>query len=304
MPITNQANGNFDSNNTGKLDSVAIFKVAGNKNLIANEKINMNGTIKLDSVRPNGTPVLVYYVANDTVSDVINKINDAGTDVVAYLDHANRLAVKATLAKDEDNKNFMIRHLEDSGNFLVNYSGVLKASGAVGAFDWKTVGSIAQFQANQNITITPQKNTSSWIGLDESVKNDVMKIAAAGGTDYQGKGKPDTMTGVGDGNSALKIADLRYKKAMIGEQATFDNYYTTVISEVGALQSEQAKLEYETDEKLYENLANLRKSISGVNMDEEIANMVTYQHAYNASARIITTADNMLQTILHMGAGA
>ncbi|MDD5067835.1 MAG: flagellar basal body rod C-terminal domain-containing protein, partial [bacterium] len=296
--ITTQANGDYDSNNDGQLDSTALFKISGNNSLDLKNKINLQGTITLDPNKQNAAPVQINYFPTDTVEDVINRINQAGTEVVAYLDHKGSLALKATLVHDENNKHFIIRHVEDSGDFLVNYSGLLRASGTAGAYDWKATGAIARLQSQPgNISLSPLYDVSSWVKLEQAIKDDVNKIAAAGGTDYRGGNDPDTITGMGDGSVALNIANIRYKKAMIGEHATFDDYYTALISETGAL-GEQAKLEFETTEKLAGNLENLRKSINGVNMDEEMANMVTFQHGYNASARFISVIDKMLETII------
>jgi len=109
---------------------------------------------------------------------------------------------------------------------------------------------------------------------------------------------PDTMTGVGDGSIALKISELRYKKAMIGEHSTFNDYYTAVISEVGTM-AEKAKLEFDTSKQMAENMKNLQQSVSGVNLDEEMANLVMFQHGYNASARVVSVMDRMLDTIIN-----
>ncbi len=299
IPATNQANGDYDFNNDGQLDSTALFKIAGINQLDLQDKIGIAGTITFASNRPNRAPIQVDYVPIDTVRNVIDKINRTDAEVVAYLDHRNRLVLKATLTKDDNYKHFIIRHIEDSGDFLVNYSGLLNASGGAGAYDWQNTGAAAQLQAGpDNYDITPLYNISSWVALGESIRNDVNKIAAASGTDFDGTGDFDTMSGVGDGSIALQIADLRYKNAMVGEHATFDDYYTALISEVGTL-SEQAKLEYETTEKLALNLENLRQSVSGVNLDEEMVNLVMYQHGYNASARVVSVMDRLLDTIIN-----
>jgi flagellar hook-associated protein 1 FlgK len=47
------------------------------------------------------------------------------------------------------------------------------------------------------------------------------------------------------------------------------------------------------------DLHDRRQSISGVNMDEELANMIRYQHGYNAAARFITTVNSMLDTLIN-----
>jgi len=51
-----------------------------------------------------------------------------------------------------------------------------------------------------------------------------------------------------------------------------------------------------------QQLNDQRGSISGVSLDEEAAHMVEYQRTYEAAARMVTTVDQMLQTVIHMGA--
>jgi len=46
-------------------------------------------------------------------------------------------------------------------------------------------------------------------------------------------------------------------------------------------------------------LEDMRQSVSGVNMDEELSNMLKYQHGYNAAARFITTANSLLDTLIN-----
>jgi len=50
---------------------------------------------------------------------------------------------------------------------------------------------------------------------------------------------------------------------------------------------------------LENHLQNLKESISGVSLDEEMANMIRFQHAYNAAARMMTAVDETLDTIIH-----
>ena len=47
-------------------------------------------------------------------------------------------------------------------------------------------------------------------------------------------------------------------------------------------------------------LENYRESISGVSIDEEMLNLVKYQNAYQAAAKLISTADEMMQSVLNM----
>ena len=47
-------------------------------------------------------------------------------------------------------------------------------------------------------------------------------------------------------------------------------------------------------------LQNQRDSVSGVSLEEEMSNLITFQQAYSASSKIITTVDQMLQTVISL----
>ena len=69
------------------------------------------------------------------------------------------------------------------------------------------------------------------------------------------------------------------------------------------LSGEQAQQAMETHDAIGKELRDLRQSTSGVNMDEELANMIKFQHGYEAAAKFVTKVDSMLDTIINrMGA--
>lgn len=301
MRISDNTEGNFDLNNDGQNEVTAIFKAAGNNKIDASAVIGINGTLTFVMNDEIQAEVQVDYVATDTVNDVVKKINDAKTGVVAYIDHRGHLAVKATISNGDEKKNFMIRHLEDSGEFLVGLTGILKESGDAGSFDYRRINDISKFMSDrERITITPEYNPASYMDISQSVKLDVDKIAAAQGKDVGGTGDYNTSNGIGDGTNALRIADLKHKAAMVDSNATFDDYYVSLISKIGT-QGQETDDRIKNQEILLKNLENLRKSVSGVNLDEEMANMVAFQHGYNAAARVISTFDEMLDTVIRMG---
>jgi flagellar hook-associated protein 1 FlgK len=90
---------------------------------------------------------------------------------------------------------------------------------------------------------------------------------------------------------------------MVDSKTTFTEFYTALIARIGS-QGEESKDRIENQTTLLKNLENMRQSVSGINLDEEMANMVAFQHGYNASARVISTMDKMLETIIRLGAGA
>lgn len=302
LNISDNNEGNFDLNNDGVNDVSAIYKVAGNNRLDASAAIGITGTLtfarndKLDSIAE------IDYNESDTVNSVMKKINDANLGVVAYLDHNGHFAVKATASKDDDRKNFMIRHLEDSGQFLVGLTGVLKQSGPGGSFDYRRIDDIMKFiPQREHITVTPKFNPAAHMAVADTVMMDVDVIAASRGKDVGGTGDYNVTNGIGDGTNALQIANLRHKTSMVDTKSTFNEFYTALVSRIGS-QGEETKNRIENQTVMLKNLENMRESISGINLDEEMAGMVAFQHGYNANARMISTIDKMLETIIRLGA--
>lgn len=194
----------------------------------------------------------------------------------------------------------MIRHLEDSGELLVGLTGILTATGVAGSFDYRKVGEINKFQANaQDITLTPMYHPSSFFKMSEDVRNNPANIAAARGKDVNGSGDYNSPNGQKDGSNALLIAAaLREKPVMFDYSKTTDDFYNSLISRLGT-EAREAKQEYTTQNELMVELENMRQSVMGVNLDEEMANMVQFQQSYNASARMISTLNEMLDTIIN-----
>ena len=85
---------------------------------------------------------------------------------------------------------------------------------------------------------------------------------------------------------------------MIGENKTFDDYFAESVTNV-ALKGEQAQLNYESQVAVMSDLKAMRDSISGVNIDEELADIIKFQHGYNAAAKFITVVDELLDTVIN-----
>ncbi|MDD4049269.1 MAG: flagellar hook-associated protein FlgK, partial [Clostridia bacterium] len=102
----------------------------------------------------------------------------------------------------------------------------------------------------------------------------------------------------GDGSNALAIAQLKDKLTMNGDVATFDDFFRSTVGQLG-VESQEAQNMENNRSYLIEQLINQRESVSGVSLDEEMANMIMYQHAYTAAARVINTMDEMLDIIVN-----
>lgn len=101
----------------------------------------------------------------------------------------------------------------------------------------------------------------------------------------------------GDGSNALEMAKLRSNLGMFQEGKPED-FLKSLISNLGVNSQEAIRNAY-NQLSLTSMIETERQSVSGVSMDEELSNMVRFQHAYNASARMITTMDEMLDVIIN-----
>lgn len=132
--------------------------------------------------------------------------------------------------------------------------------------------------------------TAASMAIDPDILSDVNRIAAA-----------STAASVpGDNSNAVAIASLQSQATMGAGQATFNDFYNALIGRVGSdVRNASANHDYEAS--MVTQLENYRESVAGVSLDEEMINLVKYQHAYEAAARVITTVEEMLDTVLNMG---
>ncbi len=286
--VTNVA-GNYDRNGDGVYDSTYIFRVTGQNTLDLRAQIGLEGTINLSG--QNGLVQVPYY-ATDTVADVVKRINNSGAEVVARLDREGRLTLKGTPAADPANPDFVIRHVEDSGRFLEGYAGLLQDRGADGAFRWDQADAALNLQGEAaDYAVAPIAHPSGWIEVNPALVKEPASIASG----YGENGKP---ANPGNGEAALAIASIRNSEVMVGKLGTFDDYFADAVARVG-LMGEQSDRALETQNLIMKQLKDMRDSISGVNIDEELSQMIKYQHGYAAAARFISTVNEMLDTIIN-----
>ncbi|RSL29955.1 flagellar hook-associated protein FlgK [Salibacterium salarium] len=117
------------------------------------------------------------------------------------------------------------------------------------------------------------------IQVDEDIRDDPDNIAAApaGGA-------------AGDGSNATALSNVR--------DEDFNGDYQSMIGEL-AVQTSEAEQKMNNTASLRDNVDSRRQEVSSVSLDEEMTNMIQYQHAYNAAARNITNVDEMLDRIIN-----
>ena len=108
-----------------------------------------------------------------------------------------------------------------------------------------------------------------------------------------------------DGANALALVDLQSKlvfDSVTLDSAgsgtfTFNEFYSSLVSNVG-IQSFSSRSIYSQQEGILLQLDTRRESVSGVSIDEEMINMIKFQQAYNAAARLISVVDELLDTVI------
>ena len=137
------------------------------------------------------------------------------------------------------------------------------------------------------------------IRVNQALLDDPTKLAIGG------------ISGAQDDNkNAIAMLELRNDKTFVSQivysptlkvvlgQGTPEDVIKTMISTLG-VDTQEAKRMNSNQQYLAEEIDSFRMSISGVSQDEEMSNMIKYQHAYNAAARMITTIDEMIDVIIN-----
>ncbi|MFT9494652.1 flagellar hook-associated protein FlgK [Anaerosolibacter sp.] len=132
---------------------------------------------------------------------------------------------------------------------------------------------------------------SNLINISDEITNDLGNIAASLSNDGAGSGLP------GDGSNADMLLKMRHDVEMF-TWGSPDDFFKSLVSNLG-VDSQEAIRMTDNQQVLLNQIDTNRQAISGVSLDEEMANMVKFQHSYNASARMITTIDEMLDKIIN-----
>lgn len=102
---------------------------------------------------------------------------------------------------------------------------------------------------------------------------------------------------VGDNRNMLSLIDLRDSDALKdGTQSLYD-IYNNAVAQVG-VDTRSAQANAETESHLLNSVTDRRAGITGVNLEEEAANLIRYQQAYQAAAQIVTSANDMFDTLI------
>jgi flagellar hook-associated protein 1 FlgK len=150
-----------------------------------------------------------------------------------------------------------------------------------------TDGALGGPLAGDVFTVSSTGDAAKNMTVNPVIVGDVTKIAAS--EDISGD----------DNVNALAIAVLRDGNTMNNNTTSFSSYYSGLVGEVGVdVQDASRNLVYR--ETMVDQLQTRKESVSGVNLDEEAVNLMRYQAAFTAAARMITVVDEMIQELLNL----
>ncbi|MBL8258476.1 MAG: flagellar hook-associated protein FlgK, partial [Candidatus Competibacteraceae bacterium] len=116
-------------------------------------------------------------------------------------------------------------------------------------------------------------------------------------TDPRAFAAADAAGGTGNNGNALALANLQTERKLLDGSSSFHDVQGKMTAEVG-IQGSSARAALKAQTALLDQSTQARDNVSGVNLDEEAANLMKYQQAYEAAARVVQVGDSIIQTLL------
>jgi len=119
-------------------------------------------------------------------------------------------------------------------------------------------------------------------------------VAIASAAEFAGAASGNAL---GDNSNALALVALQLQKVLGGSTESFQSAYARLVSEVG-VGTREATVNANAQRALLDRAVESQQTVSGVNLDEEAANLLKFQQAYQAAAQVIRISDDIFQTLL------
>ncbi|SDK03877.1 flagellar hook-associated protein FlgK [Sediminibacillus albus] len=245
-------------------------------------------------VEPTGEykQLSIAYDDNENVSsfeftNVDRDGNETAAPAIAAADFSSQGKLKALMESNG--------YVDGNGEISGEYTDMLKdidtlAESFVAEFNKvHTQGTDMEGQQGQDFfTIDDTENAAATMGVSQAIQENSNLIAASANGDS------------GNGENALSLAETMRKKGIdgLGDNASVQTYYEGMIGEMAVISQEAARMQTNAT-TLRDQVDENRQSVSAVSLDEEMTNMIKFQHAYNAAARNMTTVDEMLDRIIN-----
>ena len=222
----------------------------------------------------SATPIIIN-AGTTTLTDLRDEINTAAANISAPITAS--ITTDGKLKIDADS-GYTFAFSDDTSN-------VLAALGVNTFFMGSSSGGMA---VNDTVGLNKNFIASAQVGIDGTMAS-------------------------GDNNNALAITDLQSATMSISQwtcdrvngniegsvNLTIEDYYHSMVGAIGIVSASVSR-DRSFGEMMVNELSTIRDSISAVSLDEEMTNLIKFQHAYAAAAKLIGVADEMLNTLLEL----
>ncbi|WP_373988514.1 flagellar hook-associated protein FlgK [Duganella sp. BuS-21] len=264
---------------------------------------------------PQTTPQVIDGVAysisgtpqqNDNF--LVRPTYNAATDFSVAIKDRDKIALAAPIATAAPTANAGNGKIS-AGTVDQNYltPGNALTAPATLTFD-KASGTFSGFPAGQDVTVTANGTATVYPAGTPVPYTDGANISF-GGVNIAISGTPadlDTFTvgpntsGVGDSRNGALLAGLQTKNILDNGKATFQTTYAQMVNFVGT-KARESQISGTAADAAVKQATSAQQSVSGVNLDEEAANLLRYQQAYQASGKVMQVASQLFDTLLSLG---
>jgi len=268
--------------NSGELAALIDLRGAGGEGIIPDQKEKLDNIANTFANRFNEIHNSGYDLNKDAGEDFF--LSDDGSNI-----NADSIILNGTI--DNDISKIAAGSLSDNRDVVT-----VEDNGTYNGDEYSVT-----IDKNNSTYTLKNLTTDTTIATNANYTGD--SFTAEGLTfNVEDSGTAFVNNNIGSGDNALNLADT-----IKSDELDFNNdgniegtvmgKYESVISSLG-VQGQRANQMVENQDTLVNQLENKRQSISGVSLDEEMANMIKYQQAYNASAKLISNANRMLDSLM------
>ena len=246
----------------------------------------------------------------DSGLDFYDKIIDGSFKLWVYGSNGT-LDTENSITVDADAGGTTLTDIRDAIGAIANITASITTDGelkidAAGGYEFTFSDDNSNVLAALGINTFFTGSSAGDMGLNNEIRSDKNFIAVA-------QVNSDGTFAMGDNRNAIAVADLQYTAMDIPQwtmdriqgdsegslTATIEDYYHSLAGSLGSTSSGISR-GLDINQEMVKRLSDIRNSVSAVSMDEEMTNLIKYQHAYSAAAKLITIADEMLDTLIRM----
>lgn len=274
----------FGLNDLVRSDTIGFFETGMTGAEVHGFTTGQELTFKVDG--PNGqfvSNVTVTVTAGQTFNDVINDLNNAATGVGRYVSFAMDASGRITSTAQAGYEAYSVTLTDDTtlrANSQVSMSGMF------------------------GMTLASKADRASSFYVDSNIRGDGARLALSQLDVDAASTAGDTVLTVGDNRGGLLLQQAFSTARSFGaagtiaqSDSTVQNFMARFAGTVGSRAS-RAEDDAMSAEVIMQTAALKRSDVEGVNLDEELAAMTMFQQSYNASARLLQAAEEMMQTLL------